>query len=276
MIRKSLTPILVLTAALLLPHCCFGAEAAGIVVPGFSVRDGDSGITITGPTEAKTGDTITLYLSGTPSLDLAKPLLDQIIWLTGDDRMFAYLLQPAKPMVPLDVEGTIVFGAAGATMRPHVSFMVPAAGEYRLMVDWNFQSHQLVEHRITVASGSDDDDPPVPPDPTPGKLSVLLSYEAGDQPKVSPEQASILTDPTVRAYLDSHCAVVDNQPAWRFLDLSDDNGTAMPTAWQAAITRARGKPTPWLIIDNGTTTYEGPCPVTPALLLAHLQRYGGA
>jgi len=125
---------------------------------------------------------------------------------------------------------------------------------------------------FTVEGGDDD---PIPPVPVPGALSVLLSYESGDQVQVNQAQADIMTNPALRAYLDSHCTVVDGQPAWRFLDLSQDTGANMPAAWQAVIARARGKTTPWLIIDNGKATYEGPCPTTADAMLAKLKEFGG-
>ncbi len=137
-----------------------------------------------------------------------------------------------------------------------------------------YKGHGLVEVAASFQVGGDGPDPPDPDPPTPGKLSVLLSYEAGDQAGADPAQADLITDPTVRAYLNAHCVVVDGQPAWRFLDLSNDDGSKMPAPWQAAIARARGKTPPWLIIDSGKT-YEGPCPASAAELLAKLKQYGG-
>lgn len=228
-------------------------------------------IGVLGPTEAKLGDEVTLSFSGVPSIDLSEPLLNQLNWLLGDDRMFVYLQTPGKAMAPLDVEATIVFSTDGATLRPQVAFVAAEEGEHRVIVDWNYDQNQIAEHVVTVVGEQEPD----PPEPTPGSLSVLLSYEAGDQTAVDPAQADILTNPSLRKYLDEHCVVEDGQPAWRFLDLSEDTGSNMPEAWQAVIARARGKATPWLIIDNGNATYEGPCPTSVADLLAKLQQYGG-
>ncbi len=250
-------------------------QNGNLAVRGFGPTEAASAdaIGITGPTHAQCGDQVTLYLTGTPPLNLAEPLVGQLDWLLGDDRMFVYLLAAGHPMTPLDVEGTIVFGSGGATMRPHVTFIAADPGEYRLVVDWNYRQNQLVEHTVAV-DGKQNPDPPGPL-PTPGPLSVLLSYEAGDQASAAPAQADLLTDPQLRAYLDAHCIVQDGQPAWRFLDLSDDDGSSMPSQWQTVIARARGKMPPWLIIDNGNTTYEGPCPASAAELLAKLKQYGG-
>ncbi len=250
-------------------------QSSSVTVRGFGPAEAASAdaIGITGPAEAECGDRVTIYLTGTPPLDLAEPLIGQLDWLMGDQRMYVYLQAPGRGMTPLDVEGTIVFGTEGATMRPQVSFVVQQPGSYRLVVDWNYRQNQLVEHLLAV-SDKETPDPPVPP-PSPAQLSVLLSYEAGSQASADPAQADLLTDPKVRAYLDSHCTVHDGQPAWRFLDLSEDHGSSMPKEWQAAIARARGKQTPWLIIDNGSTTYEGPCPTSASALLAKLKEYGG-
>ncbi len=228
-------------------------------------------IEITGPATATSGDRVTFLVSGTPSLDLAEPLLGQLDWLMGDEGMAVYLQAPGQEMASLEVEASIVFADGGATMRPQVSFSVADAGEYRILVDWNYGQSQLVEHLLIVEGEADPD----PPEPEPAALSVLLSYEAEHQTEVDPGQADLLTDPQVRAYLDSHCVVQDGQPAWRFLDLSKDDGSNMPSAWQTVIARARGKATPWLIIDNGNATYEGPCPTNAADLLAKLKQYGG-
>jgi hypothetical protein len=270
------------TRFLVAAMCAIAASTAStfgrngdLTVRGFGPAEAASAdaIGITGPTKAARGDKVTLYLTGTPPLNLAEPLMDQLDWLVGDDRMFVYLQMPGQAMVPLDVEGTIVFGAGGATMRPHVSFVAAEGGEYRLIVDWNYRQNQLVEHVVAV-EGKQSPKPPEPT-PTPAPLSVLLSYEAGDQTSADPAQADLLTDPQVRAYLDGHCVVQDGQPAWRFLDLSDDDAAVMPTQWQTVIARARGKTTPWLIIDNGNATYEGPCPANAADLLTKLKEYGG-
>jgi hypothetical protein len=272
-----------LAVTLALPLAAQGPVSPSITVEAFGPAQAASAdqITINGPATAKPGDIVTCTLAGTPSVDLSKPLISQLAWLMGDDRMFVYVQMPGQAMVPLDVEGTIVFSVLGTTMRPQVHFGVADPGEYRLVVDWNYGQNQLVEHICIVGGGPvppdppDPPDPPIPPVPVPAKLSVLLSYEAEDQPSAGPSQADLLTSPTLRAYLDTHCTVVDGQPAWRFLDLSTDDGSGLPVTWQGAVAAARGKPTPWIVIDNGKDNYTGPCPASTAELLAKLKIYGG-
>ncbi|MHB8902459.1 MAG: hypothetical protein ACYC6Y_27170 [Thermoguttaceae bacterium] len=251
------------------------SQDGNLVVRGFGTAEaaGADAIGIVGPSRAECGRPLVFHLAGTPPLDLGRPLLDQLDWLLGTGRLYVYLQKPGLAMTALDVEGAIVFGPAGATLRPQIAFVPDQPGLYRLLVDWNFRQDQLVEHLLAV----DAREAPDPPDPSPapGLLSVLLAYEAGDLPSLESRQADLLTDPRVRAYLDSHCVVEDGQPAWRFLDLSDDDGSRMPPRWQTVIARARGKATPWLIVDNGSATFDGPCPRDADQLLATLKRYGG-
>lgn len=158
-----------IAAALLLPMPVLAQDAA-VTVPGYSPSNAAVAdpISITGPDTAKNGEVVTCRLAGTPTIDLSKPLLDQLAWLMGADQMFAYLAMPGQQMVPLDVEGTIVFGASGATMRPQVSFTAADPGEYRLIVDWNFGQNQLVEHVVTVEGDQVNPQPgPDPPGPIP-------------------------------------------------------------------------------------------------------------
>jgi hypothetical protein len=166
----------------------FGAEQAAIAIP----------IAIVGQDTAKAGETVTLRLVGTPPIDLGKPLTDQLNWLIGPDQMFVYLVMPGQPMIPLDVEGTIVFASAGATMRPQVSFPVAQAGEYRVICDWNFiPQNQLVEKVVTVDGGPAPRPFPQPqpqpnPDPQPqppGTKVVMVLEESFTR---SPAQAAIL------------------------------------------------------------------------------------
>jgi hypothetical protein len=166
--------LLLIVAALFLPLPAI-AQDGSVTVPGFTASQAEiaNPITVIGPDEADPGDTVTCRLAGTPTIDLSLPLLDQLAWLIGDDQMFAYVAMPGQSLMPLDVEGTIAFGASGATMRPQVSFGVADAGEYRLLIDWNFAQNQLVEHVVVV--GGDQPDPHPGPDPEPNPNPVPLS-----------------------------------------------------------------------------------------------------
>ena len=247
--------------------------AAVPVINGFGASEQASAalISIEGPAEAKNGDKVTLKLVGTPSLNLGESLTDQLDWLIGKDRMYAYLILPDNDgLIPLDVEGVIVFGVTGPTLRPLVNFVAGPAGRYIVLIDWHYGQDQLVEHTVTVGGVK----PPDPPVPTPGKLFCLLSYENDGKPEG--ELDDLVTDPAVRKYLNTHCAIADNgTPEWRFFDLSREDGSMMPADWQAVIKRAKGQPTPWLVLNNGKDQYEGPNPRIAVDLLALLKKYGG-
>jgi len=187
---------LALAAALWQPS--LGQEPA-ITVPAFGQAEvaASTAISINGPSTAKPGETVTCTLTGTPPVDLAEPLVDQLDWLMGDDRMFVYVAMPGQAMVPLDVEGTIVFAASGATMRPQVHFGVADPGEYRVLVDWNQGQNQLVEHVVTVGGPSPDPFPQPQPGPIPaGTRLALILHESST---ISPQQAAVAE--SLRRYL---------------------------------------------------------------------------
>jgi hypothetical protein len=142
-----------------------------------------TGIDLSGPDKAKSGETVTLYLTGTPAIDLTKPLTAQLDWLMGADAMSAHLQVPGQPMSPLDVEGTIVFAASGATLRPQVRFTAGAAGEYRVVVDWNFGQNQLVEHVVVVEGDSPDPFPDPQPLPDGIRVVMVLSESSDRTPQ---------------------------------------------------------------------------------------------
>lgn len=167
---RRIEPIWVLAAALAL--LVFAPPAVGqdgtIEVEGFSAAEADvaQGVSIVGPTQAQPGDNVSLRLVGTPSIDLAEPLLPQLDWLVGEFRMYVYVAKPGEPLESLTVRGELVFGGEGVSMQPLVRFVPIQPGEYRLLVDWNFGQDQLVEHLVAV-SGDDKPDPQPDPDPDP-------------------------------------------------------------------------------------------------------------
>jgi hypothetical protein len=164
----------------------FGPEQAAVAEP----------ISISGPEKAESGEVLVFRLVGTPAIDLSKPLVDQLEWLTGNDRMYAYVAMPGHAMTPLDVEGTIVFSPQGATMRPQLTFGVADPGEYRVLVDWNYGQNQLVEAVVVVEGDNPDPfpDPNPDPDPEPGPIPkgtrlVLVLSEAQE---ITPLQAVVI------------------------------------------------------------------------------------
>lgn len=194
---KRITSFVILAAVLLpLPAHC---QDSAITVQGFSLSQSAAAdpITIAGPTSAKPGEVVTCQLAGTPAIDLTQALVDQLGWLIGAKQMFAYVAMPGQAIVPLDVEGTIVFGAGGATMRPQVSFPVADPGEYRLLIDWNFGQNQLVEHVIVVEGEHGPDPTPVNPYPSPPEAwrsavdSILQTHPTPPYAEAAAKQFSL-------------------------------------------------------------------------------------
>lgn len=173
------------------------ATPQGITVTGATAAElaAADQISIVGPTTAKPNAEVVCRIQGTPPIDLTLPLAEQLDWLMGADRMHVYLAAPGQPMTPVDVRAEIVFGHDGATMQPMLRVDVAAAGEYRLVVDWNFGQNQLVEHIITVEGGVEPAPDPFPePEPTPdppppGERFVLIVSESHD--RTSQESATL-------------------------------------------------------------------------------------
>lgn len=171
-------------------------------------------VDLSGPDTAKSGSTVTIYLTGTPPLNLSEPLTDQLEWLMGADAMTAHLLMPGQPAVPLDVEGTIVFAAGGATMRPQVHFPAGEPGEYRVVVDWNYGQNQFVGHVVVVEGDSPDPplppnppnppDPPDPPAPNPtAKWQVMFFLESTDVDDLPAGQIELISSLAFRQSLEA-------------------------------------------------------------------------
>jgi hypothetical protein len=126
---------------------------------------------------------------------------------------------------------------------------------------------------------------PVPPGPTPDipapiplpGLRVLVVEETGDRSSLTAGQREVLFGATVRDYLRSKCVTNPQNPdgAFRIWD-KDQNPAGDPDAavWGAALGRPRTA-TPWVIVSNGRTGYEGPLPadVTGAKFVELLKRY---
>lgn len=116
--------------------------------------------------------------------------------------------------------------------------------------------------------------PPTPPTPpVPTAFRVLIVTDASTAMPSAQQKA--LTDPAVKAYLDSHSIKDGNQPGWRVWD-KGTQVTGESDAWKAAFARPRASH-PWIVIGNGTDNgFEGPLPVDSASLLILLKKYGGA
>lgn len=121
---------------------------------------------------------------------------------------------------------------------------------------------------------------PTPPGPTPPQPAppiagdgnrVLIVYETGD--KLPSAQAAVLTSGVLRDYLDAKCARDEFNPtgAYRIWDkdVKLDHPSVSPS-WKAAMGRPRAS-TPWLIVSNGKTGFEGPLPADVPATLAKIK-----
>lgn len=158
---------LLFISTLLLPSPAVGGEPGILTVPGFNRVEAARavGISIEGPSQVARGSLVSLRLNGTPTVNLEEPLLAQLDWLMGEDRMLCFLVSPKRPPEPLSVECRLVFGMDGATIRPEIEFVARDQGDHTVIVDWNSGQNQLVIHQITVGDGPEPPQPPDPPDP---------------------------------------------------------------------------------------------------------------
>lgn len=196
---------------------------------------------------------------------------------------------------PLDA-GLSVFPADLLTDKKTTVVVAARSGRYRIMA-WTAKGDVPSDAAVCVVIIGDvpptpptPPTPPVPPPvPPPGPspipaqgFRVLILYETKELSKLSGGQRSVLysTMPgSVRDYLNLKCVKDSDNPsgAWRIWD-ADVNTAGETALWQGAVKRARetgGFRTPWLIISNGTTGFEGPMPDTVEATLTLLRKYGG-
>ena len=252
------------------------ANAEGVDVPGFGATEAAQadGIGLVGPATANAGAEITLRLTGTPPLDLTLPLVDQLGWLMGPDRMYCYCAAPGFGLAPLDVRGELVFGAAGATMQPLLRVICQQPGEYRVLVDWNTGQNQLVAHTVVVGGTPGPGPDPPPPDPTPpppGPIQGMWIIVVEETNERTPQQGAVIGDPLSRTWTTAnghHVRIVDR-------DSKDETGQP-PQDVAGWIKEAEGATLPrlFLVQPDGVARWSGSLPSTAAEFLKLLQQHG--
>jgi len=260
--------LLTIVLVLVLPVQMYGQN---LDVPGFSDTEANAAqaIGISGPTEAKVNDEVTLRLTGTPALDLSKPLIDQLNWLMSEsDRMFCFVAAPGKALEPLDVRGELVFAPSGATMQPLVRFVTSVPGEYRLLVDWNYEQNQLVEHVVKVGvNPQPDPDPNPPPPPLPVKnLTVLVVEETSQR---TADQFRTLSYPPLIEWLKKYehkLRIVDK-------DIVDENNN-VPDDLVPWLNQAKELPHVFFIDGNKKLLYQCVLPANGKDFLNLSRMYG--
>ena len=146
------------------------------------------------------------------------------------------------------------------------------------VVDFDKKIWEWDEIEFIIAEGPDTPDP-VDPDPPPDVdppidgpgLRVLLVYESSEINQLTKQQQDIFYSPTVREFLSANCIKVDGQPDWRILD-KDTKYTDTQSRFAKALARPRTS-TPWIVISNGKTGYEGPLPATVNDTIELVERY---
>jgi hypothetical protein len=119
-------------------------------------------------------------------------------------------------------------------------------------------------------------DPPSPlPDPAPipaAGLHVLIVYEPNRS--LPSAQAAILTGQATRELLRKACTTdARGLSAYRILPSQVEFGDELPL-WKDAMARPR-KSTPWVIVSNGKTGFEGPLPANERDFADLIARFGG-
>ena len=138
------------------------------------------------PTEA------VFYLTGTPTIDLAKPLLEQIDWLTGEKRIKLFFLAPGVPKESVSLRAELVFGVEGTTLQPYAKILFENNGQYRLAL---IQDNNLIEHLINVGNSPGPSPTPEPlPLPLPGtKYQIMFFHDTDKDDNLPKEQVALLS-----------------------------------------------------------------------------------
>ncbi len=123
-----------------------------------------------------------------------------------------------------------------------------------------------------------DPKPPVPPEPPPGPAllpvaGVLMIEKSEDRGTITKGQYNVLFGADVRNLINASVDKENGQPALRIFDINQSL-TGQAKHWQdAAARRPKDFTTPWMIISNGVTGWEGPVPMTEAEAKTLLTKY---
>lgn len=199
----------VIVAAILLAAATAWAE--GIEVPGFGPTEQAraEAISLSGPTALEVGQEGTFRLHGTPTVDLALPLVDQLDWALGPARMYCYALPPGQAKASVDVRLELVISDTGATLQPILRVTPDRPGPWRLVVDWNAGQTQLAEYLVEVRGPPEPDPEPDPepepdPDPEPDqKWQVMFFHESHELDNLPLAQRELLAGRVAREELES-------------------------------------------------------------------------
>lgn len=132
-------------------------------------------------------------------------------------------------------------------------------------------------HFVKVAGPTPGPDPPTPgpdppspaPIPEPGFRVLFIIDDKQDLPQL---QQAIIAGKEVDEYLNKTCITEPGgQAGWRVYDKDAELDSDLDI-WKKAIQR-RPESTPWVIISNGKTGYEGKLPESPSAFLELCKKY---
>jgi len=202
----------------------------------------------------------------------------------GDRSSFDWQVTPLSPGQVFDIRvpdkfgQTLLFTGSPGRYRISLTEIGPSGNDDRPFF--------ILRAFLDVEVGSPTPSPTPTPTPTPGPtpgptpvspiakdgVCVLMVYESGEG--LSSGQVSAMNGAKVTEFLNRVCVRgSDGRPCWRIYD-KDSLAANDDPIWSAALKRQRSA-IPWLIISNGSRSYEGPLPKSEAEMLSLLERHVG-
>ena len=182
------------------------------------------------------------------------------------------------PLIEFETLAGVDAASAFKVLTPDLVWSSNKPGTYRILATAvNRETFRIKKQSaiITVGTGPGPD-PPKPDDPAPIDilgLRVLFVIETADMPRLPSDQQSILYSETVRLYLSANCAKnAAGQPEWRILDQDTVFPDQCDSVWCKTLARPRTA-TPWVVISNGVTGFEGPLPANVTDFMALVRQY---
>lgn len=113
------------------------------------------------------------------------------------------------------------------------------------------------------------------PSPIPDAgLRVLITYTDATRDALPKGQQDIIASPTLRNWLDAHCAKdADGDAEWR-IEPDSVTFTAAEPIWQKLMAVPRQQ-SPWLVVSDGRHGASQPLPADEQSLMAVLSPFGG-
>lgn len=116
--------------------------------------------------------------------------------------------------------------------------------------------------------------PVVPPPVSVDGLRVLVIYDEAAESTMPRSQQEILNSPTIREWLDSHCARdATGTPEYRFWPLAVAAAVADDQPIWQQLAKLERKSVPWLIAVDGRKYFSGPLPADEAATMKVLEGF---